>query len=101
MIRRPPRSTLFPYTTLFRAPSGGDRTRRDLQCERGLGRQTLRRSLLLSQAATAVVCRWTGGLAGRGPVRPRDTAALGGAGPSPRPARPRARAVAVHRGDGQ
>src|SRR5256885_12990272 len=26
MIRRPPRSTLFPYTTLFRsAPSGGDR----------------------------------------------------------------------------
>src|SRR5256885_8704728 len=25
MIRRPPRSTLFPYTTLFRAPS---RTRR-------------------------------------------------------------------------
>src|SRR2546422_1402229 len=27
MIRRPPRSTLFPYTTLFRshAPAGGDR----------------------------------------------------------------------------
>src|SRR5260370_10680923 len=22
MIRRPPRSTLFPYTTLFRSPSG-------------------------------------------------------------------------------
>src|SRR5436189_2582206 len=22
MIRRPPRSTLFPYTTLFRAPAG-------------------------------------------------------------------------------
>src|SRR2546426_2418397 len=59
MIRRPPRSTLFPYTTLFRSPSGGDRPRRDLQCERGLGRQTLRRSLLLSQAATAVVCRRT------------------------------------------
>src|SRR3989442_13177353 len=32
MIRRPPRSTLFPYTTLFRSPSttrGGDRRRRD------------------------------------------------------------------------
>src|SRR2546425_7840701 len=34
MIRRPPRSTLFPYTTLFRsrerrhAPRGGDRGRR-------------------------------------------------------------------------
>src|SRR3712207_8471773 len=27
MIRRPPRSTLFPYTTLFR--SGADRRRRD------------------------------------------------------------------------
>src|SRR2546430_10217480 len=25
MIRRPPRSTLFPYTTLFRSPSGTSR----------------------------------------------------------------------------
>src|SRR3712207_9033586 len=25
MIRRPPRSTLFPYTTLFRSPRGADR----------------------------------------------------------------------------
>src|SRR2546429_4979508 len=24
MIRRPPRSTLFPYTTLFRSPIGAD-----------------------------------------------------------------------------
>src|SRR2546422_7568841 len=24
MIRRPPRSTLFPYTTLFRSPFGGN-----------------------------------------------------------------------------
>src|SRR5258708_17690050 len=24
MIRRPPRSTLFPYTTLFRSAEGGD-----------------------------------------------------------------------------
>src|SRR5256884_3343423 len=31
MIRRPPRSTLFPYTTLFRSSSG---------VERGLARQT-------------------------------------------------------------
>src|SRR3712207_9423417 len=28
MIRRPPRSTLFPYTTLFRSPSRSARTRR-------------------------------------------------------------------------
>src|SRR2546426_7579032 len=27
MIRRPPRSTLFPYTTLFRSRLGGFRTR--------------------------------------------------------------------------
>src|SRR2546422_7042956 len=27
MIRRPPRSTLFPYTTLFRSVPGGPRTR--------------------------------------------------------------------------
>src|SRR5258705_10275105 len=26
MIRRPPRSTLFPYTTLFRSPVHGPRT---------------------------------------------------------------------------
>src|SRR5258708_31164079 len=26
MIRRPPRSTLFPYTTLFRSPVAGNRT---------------------------------------------------------------------------
>src|SRR5258708_28416474 len=25
MIRRPPRSTLFPYTTLFRSPTGNPR----------------------------------------------------------------------------
>src|SRR5690348_17853739 len=24
MLRRPPRSTLFPYTTLFRSPAGDD-----------------------------------------------------------------------------
>src|SRR3712207_8135050 len=32
MIRRPPRSTLFPYTTLFRShahPHGGDAQQRD------------------------------------------------------------------------
>src|SRR5256885_12450578 len=27
MIRRPPRSTLFPYTTLFRSPAGGGQPR--------------------------------------------------------------------------
>src|SRR3989442_8215809 len=31
MIRRPPRSTLFPYTTLFRSPPAPRRPLRDLQ----------------------------------------------------------------------
>src|SRR2546422_6990388 len=34
MIRRPPRSTLFPYTTLFRSRRGGGRPR-------ALGREVL------------------------------------------------------------
>src|SRR3712207_7167054 len=40
MIRRPPRSTLFPYTTLFRSPFAGR-----AQCNRGAGwrRATIRR----------------------------------------------------------
>src|SRR3712207_7507167 len=29
MIRRPPRSTLFPYTTLFRSADGARRARRE------------------------------------------------------------------------
>src|SRR2546430_11528819 len=56
MIRRPPRSTLFPYTTLFRSPAirsaplrdveidvrreeQADHARRGLDRERGAGRQ--------------------------------------------------------------
>src|SRR5256885_9315241 len=31
MIRRPPRSTLFPYTTLFRSPAVTDRGARPLR----------------------------------------------------------------------
>src|SRR2546425_4753694 len=31
MIRRPPRSTLFPYTTLFRSPASGRLQRRRLR----------------------------------------------------------------------
>src|SRR2546429_7371250 len=32
MIRRPPRSTLFPYTTLFRSLDAGAADRGDLEC---------------------------------------------------------------------
>src|SRR3712207_7660492 len=40
MIRRPPRSTLFPYTTLFRSVIDGDAL--DRQHARGLGRRDAR-----------------------------------------------------------
>src|SRR2546425_5480238 len=35
MIRRPPRSTLFPYTTLFRSQPVKDRVSRPRGCHRG------------------------------------------------------------------
>src|SRR2546426_9141860 len=37
MIRRPPRSTLFPYTTLFRSHNNGDLTFSDVGAQWGFG----------------------------------------------------------------
>src|SRR5256886_16275805 len=42
MIRRPPRSTLFPYTTLFRSPDGRPEHLREA-CEASLKRLKLSR----------------------------------------------------------
>src|SRR2546430_11658001 len=42
MIRRPPRSTLFPYTTLFRSRSGGEPVKNRPDAER---REDMRRDL--------------------------------------------------------
>src|SRR2546421_5911640 len=42
MIRRPPRSTLFPYTTLFRSPPARARRRRGRGADRP-GRPSCRR----------------------------------------------------------
>src|SRR3712207_7139451 len=39
MIRRPPRSTLFPYTTLFRSARGGQEGRARRRGVRGLRRR--------------------------------------------------------------
>src|SRR2546422_8097691 len=50
MIRRPPRSTLFPYTTLFRSVSHGSTTR-----FRKATPRTLRQASWASSAATV---RW-------------------------------------------
>src|SRR2546430_13241044 len=38
MIRRPPRSTLFPYTTLFRSSGRRDTQRDELRADRGVER---------------------------------------------------------------
>src|SRR2546430_7521783 len=50
MIRRPPRSTLFPYTTLFRSveadadPLGGERVGRNLVAQPALEQHQLSRA---------------------------------------------------------
>src|SRR5260370_9564289 len=50
MIRRPPRSTLFPYTTLFRSLDG---------FERMLTPELIKRFDV--KAGLKVECRWSGG----------------------------------------
>src|SRR5258706_11170652 len=50
MIRRPPRSTLFPYTTLFRSVCARGREPRSRGCrERDRDRRGLRRGALYRQ----------------------------------------------------
>src|SRR2546429_7390172 len=64
MIRRPPRSTLFPYTTLFRSPAAGGRpprprraapgARRHLSRPRGLSRVPAGRARRVSARRAAL-----------------------------------------------
>src|SRR2546430_5637572 len=66
MIRRPPRSTLFPYTTLFRSQGGGGRTRalgiaaelavRETDVDRKADRKSTRLNSSHSQISYAVFC---------------------------------------------
>src|SRR2546430_7401576 len=64
MIRRPPRSTLFPYTTLFRSPGSRAAPRRrapppTLPCPRSGGRSDRKSTRLNSshsQISYAVFC---------------------------------------------
>src|SRR5438876_1424072 len=65
MIRRPPRSTLFPYTTLFRSTSRGSTTKRaerepyPHRCSRGctgVGRRSEEHTSEL-QSPVHLVCR--------------------------------------------
>src|SRR3989441_7998354 len=66
MIRRPPRSTLFPYTTLFRSISSGASLprRRDPRPDAGHGHREARRIRVRSEEHTSelqslayLVCR--------------------------------------------
>src|SRR2546430_5082431 len=63
MIRRPPRSTLFPYTTLFRSLAVlngplriGARQRRSLQGSEHVDRKSTRLNPSHSQISYAVFC---------------------------------------------
>src|SRR3712207_8837444 len=51
MIRRPPRSTLFPYTTLFRSPDAPHRDRPGLRDEGAHPRHRARRPETRSRRA--------------------------------------------------
>src|SRR2546429_4596740 len=54
MIRRPPRSTLFPYTTLFRSPVSGDSSRcRPAAASRAPSARTVAGALVLRSIRTA------------------------------------------------
>src|SRR3712207_7255300 len=56
MIRRPPRSTLFPYTTLFRSVQDRRGSERHVRgVDRGEGRAALRRPEVGEAAAVEVV----------------------------------------------
>src|SRR5438874_9431061 len=52
MIRRPPRSTLFPYTTLFRSGLGLPLRHRLVGARRALGRRALRRPARADRKST-------------------------------------------------
>src|SRR5256885_10848451 len=54
MIRRPPRSTLFPYTTLFRSPDDHVHHARDEEAEAVTGRPELLRDRARRVAAERV-----------------------------------------------
>src|SRR5260221_6200019 len=53
MIRRPPRSTLFPYTTLFRSCPASERSRSRYEC--GVGWQRTRQHRVRSLRGAAIV----------------------------------------------
>src|SRR2546429_742843 len=74
MIRRPPRSTLFPYTTLFRSTEG-EGAAAEVQRTAGRGAEAAGRGAAASQGQRARLCRDRAGL-----VVAQGGPQLGGAG---------------------
>src|SRR2546427_3554465 len=66
MIRRPPRSTLFPYTTLFRSNLRVRRSRARRAHARGVprARRTTRRATVVVRAARGVAAADVRGMSG-------------------------------------
>src|SRR2546422_1928356 len=76
MIRRPPRSTLFPYTTLFRSLEGAELRRADPRVLAHLGRPWPDR-LAREQAAQRAPAAGAHGLPRRGDAPPAPVAEPG------------------------
>src|ERR1019366_10807451 len=57
MIRRPPRSTLFPYTTLFRSLTGENLVTRPSPCQRNMSSPRSEEHTSELQSLTNLVCR--------------------------------------------
>src|SRR2546423_3432313 len=55
MIRRPPRSTLFPYTTLFRSVQVGNRSNPGTNSTRNVGRKAQCHPISLESAAATAI----------------------------------------------
>src|SRR3712207_8138233 len=84
MIRRPPRSTLFPYTTLFRSPERvgstfppfGTDAGRDISvrrvCREGGGGHRAERGCRPAAAVVLFVCGFCGGTAKGGNYRSEE-----------------------------
>src|SRR2546427_6066715 len=63
MIRRPPRSTLFPYTTLFRSPDAVPQLRRELEVLALDGAAQLLLEVEQLEARVGLACRAGGDVA--------------------------------------
>src|SRR5436853_3289519 len=57
MIRRPPRSTLFPYTTLFRSKKRDEIEAGKSYCSRRFGKECRSEERFSRNAETDIVCR--------------------------------------------